>query len=90
MTFIEPKSLVKVAVEKALRMENIIESLLLRVQGAQNISLKSLADGASTIEERKKLLIVNFIAILELLRSGTLVASQEGAGDIMISSVTSQ
>jgi chromatin segregation and condensation protein Rec8/ScpA/Scc1 (kleisin family) len=87
MTFIEPKALVKVAVEKALRIENIIESLLLRVQGAQNISLQSLAEGATTIEERKKLLIVNFIAILELLRSGSLVADQEGAGDIMISSV---
>lgn len=88
MTFIEPKTLVKVAVEKALRMENIIESLLLRVQGAQNISLKSLADGAATIEERKKLLIVNFIAILELLRSGALTANQEGGGDIVISSVS--
>lgn len=87
MTFVEPKSLVKVAVEKALRMENIIESLLLRVQSAQNISLKSLADGATTIEERKKLLIVNFIAILELLRSGSLSASQENGGDITISSV---
>ena len=87
MTFLEPKALVKVAVEKALRIENIIEALLIRVQGAQNLSLKSLADGATSIEERKKLLIVNFIAILELLRSGSLVASQEGAGDIMISSV---
>ncbi len=87
MTFLEPKALVKVAVEKALRIENIIESLLLRVQTAQNLSLRSLADGAANIEERKKLLIVNFIAILELLRSGSLVANQEGSGDIIISSV---
>jgi segregation and condensation protein A len=87
MTFIEPKALVKVAVEKALRMENIIESLLLRVQSVPLLSLKSLAGSATTFEERKKLLIVNFIAILELLRSGSLTASQEGSGDIMISSV---
>lgn len=89
MTFIEPKSLVKVAVEKALRIENVIESLLLRIQGAQTVSLKSLSDQAGSIEERKKLLIINFIAILELLRSGTLVASQEHGGDIIVSSATS-
>jgi segregation and condensation protein A len=89
MTFTEPKALVKVAVEKALRMENIIESLLLRVQSAQSVSLRSLADGATTLQERKKLLIVNFIAILELLRSGSLAASQDAAGDIMISTVAS-
>lgn len=87
MTFLEPKALVKVAVEKALRIENIIEALLLRVQGAQNVSLKSLADNAGTVEERKKVLIVNFIAILELLRSGSLMADQEASGDIIISSV---
>ncbi len=87
MTFVEPKSLVKVAVEKALRMETIIESLLTRVQSAQSVSLKSLAGTATTFQERKKLLIVNFIAILELLRSGSLSASQDASGDIMISSV---
>lgn len=89
MTFLEPKALVKVAVEKALRMENIIESLLLRVQSTQVVSLKSLAGSATTFEERKKLLIVNFIAILELLRSGSLSASQGEGGDIMLSAVTS-
>ncbi len=87
MTFLEPKALVKVAVEKALRIENIIEALLLRVQGAQNVSLKSLANNAGTVEERKRVLIVNFIAILELLRSGSLMADQEASGDIIISSV---
>lgn len=89
MTFVEPKALVKVAVEKALRMENVIESLLRRVTGVETVSLKSLADTAENLEERKKLLIVNFIAILELLRSGSLVANQEG-GDIILSSATQQ
>ncbi|MFA6608664.1 MAG: segregation/condensation protein A [Candidatus Paceibacterota bacterium] len=87
-SFVTPKQLVKVAVEQALRIENVIESLLGRVRNMQAVSLQSLADGAKTVEERKKLLIVNFIALLELLRSGTIKAEQntEG-GDIIINNL---
>jgi segregation and condensation protein A len=84
-SFITPKQLVKVAVETALRIENVIESMLNRVRTMQAVSLASLADGAKTIEERKKLLIVNFIALLELVRSGAIMAEQSAdGGDISL------
>jgi chromatin segregation and condensation protein Rec8/ScpA/Scc1 (kleisin family) len=84
-SYITPKALVKVAVEQALRIENVIENLLGRVKTMQSITLQSLAGGAKTIEERKKVLIVNFIALLELLRMGTLSAEQHiDGGDITV------
>lgn len=84
-TFIQPKALVKVAVEQALRIENVIEGLLKRVSAAGSVSLQSLAAGAVTLEEQKKILIVNFIALLELLRSGGISAEQHSdGGDIQI------
>lgn len=83
-TFIIPKALVKVAVEQALRIENVIESLLDRVNKVQSVTLQSLAGDAKTITEQKKILIVNFIALLELLRSGGIRAEQTDGGDITI------
>ena len=87
-TFIQPKALVKVAVEQALRIENVIEGLLKRVSSAGSVTLQSMAGGASTVVEQKKLLIVNFIALLELLRSGGVRAEQNAdGGDIEIRGV---
>lgn len=84
-TFTAPTHLVKVAVEQALRIENVIESLLTRVKNMQSVSLQSMVDGAKTVEERKKLLIVNFLALLELLRNGTLHATQHvDGGEIQV------
>ena len=84
-TFITPKALVKVAVEQALRIENIIEKLLDRVKTAQSFTLQSLAGDVKSVEEKKKILIVNFIALLELLRSGGINAHQHAdGGDIEI------
>lgn len=89
MSFITPKALVKVAVEQALRIENVIESLLERVKNAQSLSLQSVAPSASTREEQKKFLIINFIALLELLRVGTIQAEQHAdGGDITISTLS--
>lgn len=88
-TFVTPKQLVKVAVEAALRIENVIESMLTRVRTMQAVTLQSLAEGAKTVEERKKLLIVNFIALLELMRSGAIRAEQNAdSGDISIQSIS--
>lgn len=85
LSFSTPKALVKVAVEQALRIENVIEKLLERVKGAASVSLQSLAGTAETKEEQKKLLIVNFIALLELLKNGALHAEQHmDGGDITI------
>lgn len=87
-TFITPKALVRVAVEQALRIENVIEKLLERVKTMHSMTLQSMAGGAKTFEEQKKLLIVNFIALLELLRSGGVHAEQHaGGGDIEIKSL---
>jgi segregation and condensation protein A len=87
-TFVVPKALVRVAVEQALRIENVIEKLLDRVKNMHSVTLQSLSDGAKTIEERKKLLIVNFIALLELVRAGSLHAEQNvDGGDILINNL---
>ena len=84
-SFVAPKALVTVAVEQALRLENVIEQLLERVKNTQSVSLTSLAGDATTKEDHKKLLIVNFIALLELLRTGTLHAQQPiDGGEITI------
>lgn len=85
MSFIKPANLVKVAVEQALRIENVIETLLERVSRVKNVTLGSLAENGGNFEERKKLLIVNFIALLELVRAGALHAEQHpDGGDIQI------
>lgn len=85
MSFVSPKVLVKVAVEQAMRIENVIESLLERVKSAQSMSLQSVTGNTGTREEQKKVLIVNFLALLELLRVGTLQATQsDDGGDITI------
>jgi segregation and condensation protein A len=87
MSFVAPKALVKVAVEQALRIENVIENLLTRVKSAQSVSLQSMAGQAASGEEQKKLLIVNFIALLELLRTGTVhVEQHHDGGEITIHS----
>ena len=87
-SYITPKALVRVAVEQALRIENVIETLLDRVKTMSSVTLQSLADGAKTVEERKKVLIVNFIALLELLRTGSLYASQNvDGGEIEIKNI---
>ena len=84
-SFVIPKALTRVAVEQTLRLETIIENLLSRIKNAQTVSLQSLTGNAETKEEQKKLLIINFIAILELLRTGSVHVEQslEG-GDITI------
>lgn len=85
LSFVSPKALVKVAVEQALRIENVIEKLLDRIKNAQSVTLTSLAGDAVSKEEQKKVLIVNFIALLELLRTGTVQAEQHAdGGDILI------
>ena len=71
-------------VEQAVRIETVIESLLERVQQATAVSFSSLAGDAKTFSERKRTLIVAFIAMLELIRSGNIDATQEGHGEIFL------
>lgn len=85
LSFATPKALTNISVEQALRIEHVIEDLLKRVQGVQSVSLQSVTASVSSKEEQKKLLIVNFIALLELLRTGTISAEQHAdGGDITI------
>lgn len=89
MSFVTPKALIKVAVEQAMRIENVIENLLERVKTAQSVTLQNMAPTLGTKEEQKKVLIVNFIALLELLRLGALHAKQdEDGGEITISTMS--
>ena len=69
-TFTVPKKILNVSVEQAIRLELVIENLLKRVSSAPTVTLNSLAEVATNFAEKKKLLIVNFIALLELIRKG--------------------
>lgn len=85
--FTVPKKILNVSVEQAIRIELVIENLLKRVSNAPTVTLNSLALVATNFAERKKLLIVNFIALLELIRKGSISASQTTkTGEIYISS----
>ncbi|MCX6756798.1 MAG: segregation/condensation protein A [Candidatus Nomurabacteria bacterium] len=86
-TFTIPKKILNVSVEQVLRIELVIENLLKRVSDAPAITLESLAGAATNFAEKKKLLIINFIALLELVRKGSISATQTtNTGDIYISS----
>jgi segregation and condensation protein A len=88
VTFLEPKVLTKIAVEKAIRIENVIEDIMMRIKSAQTLSLQSISKSAGTVEEKKKILITSFMAILELLKNGALSATQdEKGGDIILSKI---
>lgn len=71
-------------IEQAMRLETMIENLVDRVQKT-SFSLSSVAGDAKTFSEKKKTLIVAFIALLELIRSGAISATQEESGEILIS-----
>jgi segregation and condensation protein A len=84
-SFKVPQALASIAVAQVLRIEDVIAGLIDRIKTVQNVTLESIASGAATIEEKKKILIVNFIALLELLKSGTIQVHQElEGGDIHI------
>ena len=82
-----PENLVKAVVEQKLRIENVIDDLISRIRTNGNTSLFKMVEGFNhSFEEKKKMLIVNFLALLELVRMGNFDAEQEdNSGDIMIS-----
>lgn len=77
-----------VAVRQTIKLEEVIEKLIIRITGAMT-SLKDFAKTVSgenaNIIEVKKNIIVSFLALLELLRHGTVIAEQTD-GDIQIKS----
>lgn len=75
-TFSKIEKITKVAVEQLLRIEDVIESLVSRVQNT-NFTLSQFAGAIGTTpEEKKSSLIVSFLAMLELVRIGVLHAEQ--------------
>lgn len=75
-TFSKVEKITKVAVEQLLRIEDVIENLVARVQNA-NFTLTQFAGAVGTTpEEKKSSLIVSFLAMLELVRIGVLHAEQ--------------
>lgn len=86
-SFKPSEKLKDIYIQQAIRIETVIENILARVQGATLVSLSSLAETSSTFTEKKKSLIVNFIALLELMKNGAVSAQQEDSGDILISTL---
>jgi len=85
-----PKPEVKlpeVEVKKIVNLDEIINSLTDRIQGAMNLSFKEFtqASGAENQEEAKVHVIVSFLAMLELVREGIIdVIQNSNFGDIEI------
>ncbi len=78
-----------VAVRQNIKLEHVIESMLLRITESFS-SLKGMASKLSTkneVSDIKKNIIVSFLALLELLKSGRVIA-EESNGDINIRSAS--
>jgi segregation and condensation protein A len=69
-----------------VRLEDVISNLSRRISEVRSMKLSDVVLKNGTLEEKKKTLIVSFLAILELVKSGSLSATQED-GDIVLSSL---
>jgi segregation and condensation protein A len=71
----------QVAVKQILKIEDIIEKLLDRVNVASSISFKDFSENVNlsskSIEEKKSVFIISFLAMLELIKNGLLHADQD-------------
>jgi len=85
----KPKeSLPEIEVKKIINIDEVINSLTDRIQGAINLSFKdfSKSHGAESQEEAKVHVIISFLAMLELVREGIIDVMQNTSfGDIEIS-----
>ena len=84
-SFKPSEKLKDIYIQQAIRIETVIENIMERVQGAALVSLSSFAETSATFVEKKKTLIVSFIALLELMKNGAVNANQDDGGDIFIS-----
>lgn len=73
-------------VSVVVRLEDVISNLSKRISEVSSMKLSEMASVHGTIEEKKKTLIVSFLAILELVKIGTLNATQED-NDIVLNSL---
>ena len=74
----------KVEVQKVISLEEMIEKLTERIKTSLKMNFKDL-NGKIVTREEKIIVIVGFLAMLELVRQGIIQAVQENAGgDIII------
>lgn len=71
-------------IPQTVRLEVVIDALRKRISEVTSLKLSSLTkDIAGTFEEKKKTIIVSFLAILELVKGGVIFA-EENQGDIVL------
>lgn len=76
----------KVVVKKVVSLEEMIERLLVRVQSAMKMSFK---DFTGAHKGEKVTIIVSFLAVLELVKQGTINVNQnEHFGDIEMETIS--
>jgi len=73
-------------VSLVVRLEDVINNLTNRIREVSTMKLSDLAIQGGTFEQKKKTLIVSFLAILELVKIGTVSATQED-NDIVLNSL---
>lgn len=75
-------------VKSTLSLETVITNLMNRVKNAQKVTWSELSSGAHMAGDRKEVkqfMIVTFLALLELVRSGSYDSEQEGEyGEIVL------
>lgn len=83
-------ALPKTMVRKIMSLEEVIEKLAGRVSSAMRLSFKEFSGmGSAATAEIKHSVIVSFLALLELVKQGTLRATQHAEfGDITLESDT--
>ena len=69
-----------------VRLEDVISNLSKRSSEVSSMKLSEMAVSNGTNEEKKKTLIISFLAILELVKSGSIGATQED-NDIVLNSL---
>lgn len=75
----------KVAVRKAISLEEMIVKLADRVSSAMRISFREFSGGGkSQTKEQRYDIVVSFLALLELVKQGVVRAEQGGAFDDII------
>lgn len=73
-------------VQKTLDIKDVIESLVERVRNQMKLPFSSLISNKE-IAERKSVIVVHFLALLELMKHGTVAVDQDKEfGEIMIES----
>jgi segregation and condensation protein A len=81
-------SLPETKVRKTIRIEDVLANLLSRVQSESKLRFSDFARaGSGSLREVKTFIVVSFLAMLELVKNGTLDASQDDTfGEITINS----